>query len=97
VWIGVSDGKSGLNEITSIVNEKLIRLGFPSEKRGFSPHLTVARVRSKREHYSLLTTIESFHDRFFGSQEVNEIKLKKSDLTPKGPIYTDLYVRKAKL
>ncbi len=96
VWIGVSEGKKDLNKMALAINEKLIRLGFPSERKGFSPHLTIARVRSKNGHVNLLNVMESFRDRLFGSQEVNEVKLKKSDLTPKGPIYTDLYVQKAK-
>jgi len=40
--------------------------------------------------------LEKFSSCYFGKQTVSEIKLKKSELTPNGPIYTDLLVVKGK-
>jgi len=40
--------------------------------------------------------LEKFSSHYFGKQTVSEIKLKKSELTSNGPIYTDLLVVKGK-
>jgi 2'-5' RNA ligase len=95
VWVGVSMGEKDLVTIADSIEEKLRGLGFPAERRRFSPHLTIARVKSQRGHENLLKTIEALRERLFGTQEVSEVKLKKSELTPKGPIYSNIYVCKA--
>jgi len=40
--------------------------------------------------------LEKFSSYSFGNQVVTEIKFKKSELTPNGPVYTDLLVVKGK-
>jgi 2'-5' RNA ligase len=63
-------------------------LGFKKEQKGFSAHLTVGRVKTARKKDQLLSVIDRFNNKEFTTQEVRSIVLKKSDLTPKGPIYT---------
>jgi 2'-5' RNA ligase len=40
--------------------------------------------------------LEKFSAYSFGKQMISEIKFKKSELAPEGPIYTDLLVVKGK-
>jgi 2'-5' RNA ligase len=87
IWVGVENGKY-LEEIAGNIDERLSHLGFKKEKRGFSSHLTVARVKTARNKDALLKTIGNYADTEFGVQEVKSIKLKKSVLTPQGPIYS---------
>jgi 2'-5' RNA ligase len=89
MWIGLKNGEK-IGEIASEIDEKTSDLGFQREKRGFSAHLTIARVKSAKNKEKLLQIIEKYRDIEFGSFEVDSIKLKKSELTPKGPIYTTL-------
>jgi len=89
VWIGIKDIEK-LMTIARNVDEKISALGFKKEKRDFSAHLTVGRVKTAKNKHLLLKKIEEYKDFNFGIQEVKYIKLKKSDLTPKGPIYTTL-------
>ena len=89
MWIGIKDDGE-LSKITSVINEKLTSLGFEKEKRGFSPHLTIARVRSARNKEKLVEIIKKYREVEFTTVKVDSIKLKKSELTPKGPIYTTL-------
>lgn len=94
IWIGIEHGEE-IAAIAHKIDEQLSRLGFKKEKRGFSPHLTIARVKSAKNKEKLLQIIEKYKDVEFGDIEVDSIKIKKSDLTPKGPIYTTL--RKIKI
>ena len=90
VWAGITDGVSQLAEIWKNVDTKLSRLGFERERRGFSPHITIGRVRSGKNRDRLAEEISSLRDYVFGDLQVKRIVLKKSVLTPKGPIYTTL-------
>jgi 2'-5' RNA ligase len=70
------------------IEDLLVPLGIPREHREFTPHITIARV--KRFHPSLISGMETVRDDEFGTAEVRGCVLKKSTLTPKGPIYEDL-------
>ena len=89
IWIGIKDAEI-IETISRSIDERLSQLGFKREKRGFSAHLTIGRVKTAKNKQLLLKVIERYKDFEFSTQEVNSIKLKKSDLTPKGPIYTTL-------
>ena len=89
VWIGIKDAEA-IETIARSIDERLSQLGFKKEKRGFSAHLTIGRVKTAKNKQLLLKAIENYKDFEFSTQDVNSIKLKKSDLTPKGPIYTTL-------
>ena len=89
IWIGIKQGEP-IGVIASKIDEQLSKIGFKKEKRGFSPHLTIARVKSAKGKDGILHVIEKYRDVQFVDIRVDSIKLKKSDLTPKGPIYTTL-------
>lgn len=89
IWIGIEDGQI-IGKIAGIIDEKLTKLGFKKERRGFSPHLTIGRVKTAKNKHTLIKTIENYRDEDFSVEEVKSIKLMKSDLTPKGPIYTTM-------
>jgi 2'-5' RNA ligase len=89
IWLGIKQGEK-LGSIAKKIDEDLSKMGFKKEKRKFSPHLTIARVRSAKNKEKLLQIIEKYTDTKFAEIKVNSIKLKKSVLTEKGPIYTNL-------
>jgi 2'-5' RNA ligase len=93
LWVG-SDKEGGmrLTELASIVESKIAHLRI-GDRKPFVPHLTIARVRSRKNKEALIRMINSNLNTVFGEEILTKIKLKKSDLTPKGPIYSDLYVK----
>ncbi len=95
VWLGVEDPSGGFNKILDQLLEKLKRRGFKYDERGFTPHLTIGRVKRVKDRQRLLQTIQELRDIQIGEQEVSELKVKKSILTPRGPIYEDLLVVEA--
>ncbi|MEM3444755.1 MAG: RNA 2',3'-cyclic phosphodiesterase [Thermoplasmata archaeon] len=90
VWIGISN-PAELERMSTCINEKLVEAGFPKEDRPFTPHLTVARVKGRRNLNVLQRLIKENAMRNFGDVQVNAVHLKKSVLTPEGPIYTNLF------
>lgn len=78
------------NTVETLLNEKF---KIDRDKRTkFKPHLTIGRLKSNKINYKsfgafkkLINENKNFE---FGPFTISEIKLKKSDLTPRGPIYT---------
>ena len=93
IWIGTDDGINELEKFAEMIRSKLSQLGFSPDKK-FKPHVTIFRVKNKIEDMS--DKLEKFSSYYLGNQIISEIKLKKSELTPNGPIYTDLLVVKGK-
>ena len=93
IWIGVTDGINELEKLAEMIRSKLSDIGFIPDKK-FKPHVTIFRVKNKIE--DLPSKLEKFSSCSFGKQLISEIKLKKSELTPNGPNYTDLLVVKGK-
>jgi 2'-5' RNA ligase len=90
VWAGITEGVEELSAIFRDIEPRLVELDFKPESRSFSPHITIARVRSERNRDNLIEEVMTLEDTDFGGFEARHVKLKKSVLTPRGPIYTDL-------
>ena len=89
VWIGVENTEP-LKKIAETIDTKLNNLGFEKEKRPFSVHLTIARIKSAKNKEKLIQLINKYQNIELQKIKINKIILKKSTLTPKGPIYTNL-------
>jgi len=87
VWCTMNDGGNGAL-LQKEIDDSLSSLGFSREKRPFLAHATVARV--KRFDTTLLDALDTLKERRYGECMVTGMKLKKSTLTPSGPVYEDL-------
>ena len=96
VWVGVQDELYNLRKIFYQLSEILDPLGFKLEGKDFTPHVTLCRVKSSRNKDRLLDKIKELSNIEFGVEEVTEIFIKKSTLTPKGPIYENIYTIRGK-
>jgi 2'-5' RNA ligase len=90
LWVGVTQGVDQLRSIFNQLEPRLRSLGFAPDPKGFSPHLTIARVKSGRNKAELAKYITENADYEFGIVRAQCLRLKRSDLTPKGPIYSIL-------
>ena len=90
VWAGIKKGANELADVFEQLEPRLRGLGFKPDNKGFSPHLTIARVRTGRNKARLAELIRELEDYEFGTVKAECLMLKKSDLTPRGPIYTNL-------
>jgi len=88
VWVGM-EGTEPLVKMAASLEEGCEPLGFPRESRSFSPHLTLARVREGFRP-DVGEFLRRHQGQDLGSFKVERIKLKKSVLTPAGPIYSDI-------
>ncbi|MDH3855852.1 MAG: RNA 2',3'-cyclic phosphodiesterase [Nitrosopumilus sp.] len=88
IWIGTDEnGGNMLIQLSKKVEKVMEPLGFFSDKP-FKPHITIFRIKKKIG--DITNELESQKVVDFGIQEISSIKLKKSELTSSGPIYSDL-------
>jgi 2'-5' RNA ligase len=90
VWVGIKKGPNELKDVFKQLEPRLRRLGFSPDTKGFSPHLTITRVRTGRNKARLAELVRELENYEFGTIKAECLRLKKSDLTPRGPVYTNL-------
>jgi len=90
VWAGIRKGSDELKRVVNHLEPELRKLGFRADLKGFSPHLTLARVRTGRNKSELARNVQELVDFDFGIVRADCLRLKKSVLTPQGPIYSTL-------
>ena len=84
VWGTVGD-RGECKVLFEQVETALAAIGFPREQRGFTPHATIARV--KEFEPSLIQSIRPYISKTLGECHISGFSLKKSTLTPNGPVY----------
>ena len=90
IWIGVEDESGRLLTVQQVIEKGLAAIGFKAEKRAFTPHLTLGRLKSPKGKQAVRQQIEASRKCECGTFTVKEICLFKSDLKPSGAVYTKL-------
>jgi 2'-5' RNA ligase len=89
-WLGLDhDPDNSLFKLHDFIENNLEPLGFLREKRRFSPHLTMGRVKLPADYQHIFSYFESspFPVMQFN---VNEVVLMRSVLRPQGAVYTPI-------
>lgn len=90
LWVGANKGKEEIIRLASLIDENLKRLCFEPEKKEFTPHLTLGRVRSSQGINELVRLIPTIDTSFYEEMEVTNLDIIGSQLTKNGPVYTIL-------
>jgi 2'-5' RNA ligase len=90
VWVGIENGEP-LGKIAGMLEDSTAELGFAKEKRGFLPHLTLARMRSGRNMQKVQEILKANAAAEFGEYPIDRVSLKKSVLSPQGPSYSTVH------
>ena len=94
VWVGLdSEGAQKLTALANDIIAKMSELGFKADKP-FSAHLTLLRARGRPVSTSYLSS--KYQGRTFGSDRIDKVHLKKSELRSSGPLYSNVYTVEAK-
>ncbi|HEX8992611.1 MAG TPA: RNA 2',3'-cyclic phosphodiesterase [Anaerolineales bacterium] len=93
LWVGLR-APAELGSLQRAIEAAAARLGYESEERGFSPHLTIGRVRqnaSSSDLHKIRISLEETRIGLLGTAHVDAVHLFKSELRPEGSIYTRLF------
>jgi 2'-5' RNA ligase len=91
VWVGVADNSQMVIDLKSRIDEILTDIGYKGEKEKFTPHATIARIRIVKEPNRMRSNLEELANESIGNMIVKSVSMKKSLLTPSGPIYETLW------
>jgi len=94
IWVSIQNDTDALKALRDAVEEHIAPLGYPTEDRPFSPHLTLGRVHrdARRNDVQQLgeliasATVASTHE-----WQVTDVSLIRSELRPSGAVYTPLF------
>ena len=89
VWVGLVNSDP-LAEISKFLNDEMVALGFKRESRGFSPHVTIGRLKGSMGKETIQDILSKTKTADFGKQKIDGIRLKKSVLETTGPTYTTI-------
>jgi 2'-5' RNA ligase len=86
LWTGI-DRSENLESLFRKISSGLGSLDIVLEERTFRPHLTLGRIKSLPDPWTLETLLVKFRDKEIQLQPVSEIILYESLLRPEGPLY----------
>lgn len=90
IWAGATEGAPALAGVAASVERALSPLGFPTEARPFSAHVTLGRVRTPRRNPKLADALAAAAAIDLARMRVTHLSLMRSDLSPRGARYTEL-------
>ena len=93
IWVAVKDKGQALARLQAAVETHVTPLGWPTEERAFSPHLTLGRISRGADSQAAAAVgqaVEKSVVEGIGTQQVSAVSLIRSDLRPSGPVYTPL-------
>ena len=91
VWIGVTQNADNIVKLKREIDSRLKTLGYQPEGKKFTPHATIARVRYVKDTETFARNLGELDDIQIGTMIVSKFNMKKSTLTPSGPIYETLW------
>ena len=92
LWLGVEGEIAALRRLRDDLEAALAAVGFPRDRRGFSPHVTAARVRDRvsaaaaKRLMNASSAVRPTPVEF----AVERLSLMRSDTRPGGAVYTRL-------
>jgi len=90
LWVGIGKGRDNLLKLQKDIEEQLDLAGWPAEKREFSGHLTLCRIRNPKAGIKLAQMSEGYRDFKVGSMPAESVSVYQSQLMPSGPVYNVL-------
>ncbi len=93
IWVGV-EAPDELINLQRRIDGETTRLGYTPGQRKFNPHVTLGRVSrnaNPKEVRSISGLLRKHKVGFLGAARITEVNLFRSDLGPKGAVYSKLF------
>ncbi|MCX7935108.1 MAG: RNA 2',3'-cyclic phosphodiesterase [Planctomycetota bacterium] len=90
VWAGCGEGRAQAAALAQRLEDSFAALGYERERRPFSPHLTLARLRDPRDGRDLAAALAAEGEPHFGCTSAEEIVVFMSELRKTGPVYSPM-------
>lgn len=91
LWAGCGAGSTDAERFAHVVATALASLGFDRDRRRYTPHVTMGRVKNPAHARGLAEILADPQELLFGWTDVSDIVLYRSELGRGGPTYTPLH------
>ncbi len=91
IWAGIKGNVNRLEKIQCDLEINFDLAGFKKEKKNFSPHITLARLRKLQNRFTVIQLIDDFKDNVSKPFKCTSIDLFQSELKPSGASHTKLF------
>ena len=89
LWAGIVEGVEPLQRLNAALEERMLDLGcYRKEERGYSPHLTLGRVKGDADSFTMAAEIPKRLAWEGGRFAVEEVLVYSSEMDRDGPVYT---------
>jgi len=95
IYIAITTGFEPLAALAAQIETMCSRFQLKKENRPFKAHLTIGRLKRTTNKALLVSKIQALNDQAVGALTIEHFTLKKSVLTPQGPVYSTLFQRAA--
>jgi 2'-5' RNA ligase len=92
LWIGARTGDAALATLYAALQAELAGIGFPVDRRGFHPHVTLGRARSDERLPELRAVLNELRSVDAGDFPIDALTLFESELRSGGARYNALGV-----
>ena len=87
LWAGITDGAEPLQRLYAALETQMLDLGcYRKEERGYTPHLTLGRVKSEADGFTLAPELRSGWPGTAAERSVEEVLVFGSELDRAGPV-----------
>jgi 2'-5' RNA ligase len=93
IWVGVESPEE-LHSLQRGIEAEVTKLGYASEKRAYSPHLTLGRVSRNARSGDIRRISKVLKEEevgYLGVARINTVHLYRSDLKSGGAVYSRLF------
>jgi 2'-5' RNA ligase len=90
VWAGCGEGAEDAVALAERVEDTCVQLGYERERRPFSPHLTLGRVKLPAHVGELEDASRACGNTTYGYLDVDEAVVFMSTLRRMGPVYSPM-------
>jgi 2'-5' RNA ligase len=90
LWTGIFGDTDRLADLQQAIDAQLHGLGFEKDARRFTGHLTLGRLKGRVNGHGLIDMMQQCADWISDEFTADAVYVIQSDLTPSGPVYTDL-------
>lgn len=91
VWGGLTDGAEPLRRLYTLLEKEMLDLGvYAREERGYTPHLTLGRVKGEEDGLTLAAALPKYLAWDGGRTTVTEVSVYSSEMRRDGPEYAVL-------
>lgn len=87
VWAGCQRDIDALRKLVGILESEAARFGIPKERRPFEPHVTIGRIRSRKNLEALRDRMNKWGGHVFGRWPVRRVVFFRSETSPSGSVY----------